>query len=83
MAFTVTLWATPIITTLFGRAYTGSALALQIIIWSAVAMYISIILGRTFIAANLQRLNVKIVMAAVAFNVTLNVLVILGQQQLL
>ncbi len=76
MAFTVTLWATPIITTLFGRAYTGSALALQIIIWSAVAMYISIILGRTFIAANLQRLNVKIVMAAVAFNVTLNVLVI-------
>lgn len=76
MAFTVTLWATPIILTLFGNAYTESILALQIIIWSAVAMYVSNILGRTFIAANLQRLTMKIYIGAVIFNVVLNVLLI-------
>jgi len=76
MAFTVTLWAPAIIITIFGSAYSGSVLALQIIIWSAVAMYVSIILGRTFIAANLQALNMKIVMTTVVFNVILNVLVI-------
>ena len=76
MAFTVTLWATPIVTLFYGSAFGGSAVALQIIIWSAAAMYVGIILGNTFITANLQRLGMKLAMGAVVFNIALNVLVI-------
>jgi O-antigen/teichoic acid export membrane protein len=76
MAFTVTLWATPIVTIFYGSAFGGSAVALQIIIWSAAAMYVGIILGSTFVSANLQRLSMKLTIGAVVFNIALNVLVI-------
>jgi O-antigen/teichoic acid export membrane protein len=76
MAFTVTLWAPAIIALFYGGAFSGSAVALQIIIWAAAAMYVSIILGSTFISANLQRLSIRVTLAAIAFNVFLNVLVI-------
>ena len=76
MAFTVTLWATPAITFFYGSAFGGSAVALQIIIWAAAAMYVGIILGSTFISANLQKLSMKLTIGAVVFNITLNMLVI-------
>ena len=38
MAFTVTLWAKPIVAMFYGSAFSGSAVALQIIIWAAAAM---------------------------------------------
>lgn len=76
MAFTVTLWAVPIITIFYGDAFAGSAAALQIIIWSAAAMYVGIILGNAFVSANLQKLSMKITIGAMAFNIILNVLVI-------
>jgi O-antigen/teichoic acid export membrane protein len=76
MAFTVTLWATPAITFFYGPAFSGSAIALQIIIWSAAAMYVGIILGSTFVSANLQKLSMKLTIGAVIFNIALNLLVI-------
>jgi O-antigen/teichoic acid export membrane protein len=76
MAFTVTLWATPVITLFYGNAFAGSAVALQIIIWSAAAMYVGIILGNTFVSANLQKLSMKLTISAMAFNIILNLLVI-------
>lgn len=76
MAFTVTLWATPIVTLFYGSAFSGSAVALQIIIWAAAAMYVGIILGSTFVSANLQRLSMKLTIGAVAFNIALNMFVI-------
>jgi O-antigen/teichoic acid export membrane protein len=76
MAFTVTLWATPVITLFYGNAFAGSAVALQIIIWSAAAMYVGIILGNTFLSANLQKLSMKLTISAMAFNIILNLLVI-------
>jgi O-antigen/teichoic acid export membrane protein len=76
MAFTVTLWARPVITLFYGSAFSGSAVALQIIIWSAAAMYVGIILGSTFVSANLQSLSMKLTIGAVFFNVALNLLVI-------
>jgi len=76
MAFTVTLWAVPVITIFYGNAFTGSAVALQIIIWSAAAMYVGIVLGNAFVSANLQKLSMKITLGAAAFNIILNVLII-------
>ena len=46
MAFTITLWAKPIVALFYGSAFSGSAVALQILIWSAAAMYVGIILGK-------------------------------------
>jgi O-antigen/teichoic acid export membrane protein len=76
MAFTVTLWARPVVTLFYGSAFSGSAVALQIIIWSAAAMYVGVILGSTFVSANLQSLSMKLTVGAVVFNVALNLLVI-------
>lgn len=76
MAFTVTLWAPPVITLFYGSAFSRSAVALQIIIWSAAAMYVGIILGSTFVSANLQKLSLKLTIGAVVFNIALNLLVI-------
>jgi O-antigen/teichoic acid export membrane protein len=76
MAFTITLWAKPIVALFYGSAFSGSAVALQILIWSAAAMYVGIILGSTFVSANLQKLSMKLTIGAVVFNVALNMLVI-------
>lgn len=76
MAFIVTLWAPSIIVLLYGDAFSESAIALQILIWSAAAMYVGIILGTTFVSANLQKLSMKLTMGAVAFNAAINLLII-------
>jgi len=76
MAFTVTLWAPPVIALFYGQAFAGSAVALQIIIWSAAAMYVGIVLGNAFVSANLQKLGMKVTMGAMVFNIILNILVI-------
>jgi O-antigen/teichoic acid export membrane protein len=76
MAFFVTLWARPIVPLLFGAAYDPSVLALQILIWAAAIMYVTMILGTAFVAADMQRLYMKLMFVAVALNVGLNVLLI-------
>ena len=76
MAFFVTLWAKPIISTLFGTAFDPSVAALQILIWAAAIMYVTIVLGTAFVAANLQRLNMNLTFIMIAVNVGLNVLLI-------
>jgi len=76
IALVVTLWAEPIVETFYGSAFSGSAIALQIIIWSGAAIYITTILRSVFVSANLQRLNMAITVALVALNVLINVLVI-------
>jgi O-antigen/teichoic acid export membrane protein len=76
MAFTVTLWAKPIVAIFYGSAFSGSAVALQILIWAAAAMYVGIILGSTFVSANLQKLSMKLTIGAVVFNIALNLLLI-------
>jgi O-antigen/teichoic acid export membrane protein len=76
MAFFVTLWAKPIIFFLFGATFAPSVAALQILIWAAAIMYVTRVLGTAFVAANLQRLNMKLTFIAVAINVGLNLLLI-------
>jgi O-antigen/teichoic acid export membrane protein len=76
MAFFVTLWAKPIVPLLYGASFGPSVAALQILIWAAAVMYVTMVLGTAFIAANLQRLNMKLTFIGVAVNVVLNVLLI-------
>jgi len=76
MAFFVTLWAKPIVSLLFGSAFGPSVAALQILIWAAALMYLTIVGGTAFVAANLQRLNMGITFIMIALNVSLNVFLI-------
>jgi O-antigen/teichoic acid export membrane protein len=76
MAFFVTLWAKPIISLLFGAVFDPSVAALQILIWAAAIMYITMVLGTAFIATNLQKLNMKLTFISVAINIGLNLLLI-------
>jgi O-antigen/teichoic acid export membrane protein len=76
MAFFVTLWAKPIVPLLFGAAFEPSVAALQILIWAAAIMYVTMVIGTACVAANLQRLNMKLSFIAVGVNVGLNVLLI-------
>jgi O-antigen/teichoic acid export membrane protein len=76
MAFFVTLWAKPIVPLLFGVAYVPSVAALQILIWAAAIMYVTMVLGAACVAANLQRMNMKLTFVGVAVNIGLNVLLI-------
>jgi O-antigen/teichoic acid export membrane protein len=76
MAFFVTLWAKPIVSLLFGSAFDPSIAALQILIWAAALMYVAMLLGNALVAADLQRLSMRITAAAVVINVSLNVFLI-------
>jgi O-antigen/teichoic acid export membrane protein len=76
MAFVVTLWAKPIVSLLFGASFDPSVGALQILIWSAALMYPGYFLGTALVAANLQKLSMKLNFLQAAINIGLNVLLI-------
>jgi O-antigen/teichoic acid export membrane protein len=76
MAFFVTLWAKPIVSMFYGARFDPSVAALQILIWSAALMYVTTILGSALVAANLQKLGLKITLLGAVLNISLNVLLI-------
>lgn len=76
VALITTLLASPIINLVFGANFSGSINALQVIIWSAAIMYLTMLMGNTFIITNKQFLNFKITIIAAIFNITLNLLLI-------
>jgi len=76
MAFFVTLWARPIVPLLYGARFDPSVLALQILIWAAAIMYITMVIGNAYVAANLQRLNMKLTFVGLAVNIVLNLVLI-------
>jgi O-antigen/teichoic acid export membrane protein len=76
MAFFVTLWANPIVSLLFGARFDPSVAALQILIWAAAIMYVTMVLGAAFVTTNLQKLLMKLTFIGVAVNICLNLLLI-------
>ena len=58
--FFVTLWAKPIVPLLYGAGFAPSVVALQILIWAAAIMYVSMVSGNAFVAANLQRFYMRL-----------------------
>jgi len=76
MAFFVTLWAKPIVSLLYGANFDPSVAAVQILIWSAAIMFLSFFWGTAYVAANLQKLSLKINLLQTALNISLNVFLI-------
>jgi O-antigen/teichoic acid export membrane protein len=71
-----TLLAGKIIYTLFGSGYGNSIIALQILIWSAVFIFLSNPFGCLFNSLNMQRIGMKIAFVCSVFNVIANLIMI-------
>ena len=76
MALAVTLLSGPIINLIYGVEFAGSADALRILIWAAVSMYVSMLVGNVYVAANKQMLSMKITIVSVILNIILNLILI-------
>lgn len=76
MALTVTLLARPIVNLIFRNEFSGSVIALQILIWAAAIMYVTMVLGTTIVTANKQILSLKLTIAAAILNIILNLIMI-------
>ena len=76
MALIVTLLAGPIVNLIFGSEFSGSIIALQILIWAAAVMYLGMAVGTTIVAANKQMLSLKLTIVSAIFNIILNIIVI-------
>lgn len=71
-----TLLADRIILMIFGVGYTNSIIALQILVWSSVFIYLSGAFGRLLEASNHQMIITKITAICMLENVVLNIIVI-------
>jgi O-antigen/teichoic acid export membrane protein len=76
MALIVTLLAKPIVNLIFGSEFLGSVIALQILIWAAAIMYVTMVQGTTIITANKQRVSFIVTVVAAVLNIILNLIVI-------
>jgi O-antigen/teichoic acid export membrane protein len=76
MALIVMIWSGPIISLVYGDAFSGSTTALQILIWAAAIMYVTMVIGTVFVSANLQMANMNITIATAILNIALNLLLI-------
>jgi len=71
-----TLLASPIITLIFGVAYGNSAIALQILIWATVFIFLTAAFLRLFESSNRQIIVTKITAVGMVENVALDLLLI-------
>jgi len=72
----ITLLADRIILMIFGVGYTNSIIALQILVWSSVFIFLSGAFGRVLEASNNQMIVTKITAICMLENVVLNIIVI-------
>jgi len=76
MALIVTLLARPIVNLIYGSEFSGSVFALQILIWAAAIMYVTMVQSNTIITANKQMFSFKVTIVAAILNIILNLIVI-------
>lgn len=76
LGFGTTLLAGKIIYALFGSGYGNSIIALQILIWSAVFIFLSNPFGCLFNSLNMQRIGMKIAFICSMFNIISNLIMI-------
>lgn len=76
IAVGTTLLARRIILLIFGAEYTNSILPLQILVWSALFIFMSITFGNLFNCLNRQAIVTKITGICVVANVVLNIILI-------
>jgi len=68
--------AEPLVVAISGREYVGSALALQVLIWSQVFVYARAISASILVAVDQQRLVLIFTAASLLFNIGLDYLLI-------
>ena len=76
MALTVTLLSRPIVNLVYGSEFSGSVIALQILIWAAAIMYVTMVQGTTIVTADRQMFSFKVCAVTAVLNVILNLIVI-------
>ncbi|MFA6430417.1 MAG: flippase [Candidatus Paceibacterota bacterium] len=76
IAFLTTALSGPIIRILFGEAYIGSIIVLQIYIWAGIAVFLGMAIGQYLLAFNLTKIHFYINLAGMLCNVILNFILI-------
>ena len=76
MAVVLTLTARPLVMLFYDIEYLGSVKAVQVLIWATAIMFMTMVQGSTFVAANKQRVSMKICAATVVLNIVLNFILI-------
>jgi O-antigen/teichoic acid export membrane protein len=76
IAIGTTLLAQRLVLSVFGKSYTNSILPLQILVWSAVFIFMSITFGNLFNCLNRQSIVTKITGICVLVNVALNIILV-------
>lgn len=76
LGMVVTITAPKLILLIYGEEYSPSILALQILIWGVVVMFMSIVFGYMMVALNEQRKSLVINSCALVLNISLNLLLI-------
>ncbi|MBL7047981.1 MAG: flippase [Nitrospira sp.] len=76
MGASVTVLAPKLILLIYGREYSPSVLALQVLIWGVVVMFQSIVFGYTMVVLNEQKKSLFINIGGLLTNVILNLLLI-------
>ncbi len=76
LAVGTTLLAPRLILLVFGAEYNNSVLPLQILVWSALLVYMSITYGNLFNCLNKQGLATKITATCMVFNIIFNLILI-------
>lgn len=76
LAVVVTIIAPKLILLIYGKEYTPSILALQILIWGVAVMFQSVIFGYMMVALNEQRKSIIINIWGLIVNISLNLILI-------
>jgi len=76
IGLSITLLARQLITALFSNEYSESAACLQVLIWAAAVMFMTMVLGNALVAANKQRFTMYFAMISAVLNIGLNALLI-------
>ncbi len=76
IAMVLTLIARPVVMLFYAIEYIDSVRAVQVLIWATAIMFMTMVQGSTFVAANKQKVSMKICAVTVALNIFLNFILI-------
>ncbi len=76
IAIMTTVLAYPVVKILFGSAYLGSAITLQIYIWAGISVFLGVVLGQFLLASNLTKINFYNTLLGLFTNIILNIILI-------
>jgi O-antigen/teichoic acid export membrane protein len=76
IAILMTIFASPIIKTLFGNAYIESVIPLKIYIWAGISVFLGVVVSQYLVANNLSKISFLNTLLGALANIMLNILLI-------